>query len=180
MYLRNLQNLVRGALIEAEIVTSPLLHVFAQLGPVFGNQHSAYGCVSTSQVVLKCSYVSQEPPKFGEWGPNRSCNIDLCPIPCIYSSWPSDWVLAVCPSVCKHLPSVLKCSYVSQEPPKNLVHASTMRSELNSISEVPTPDPPGIYVLAPDPLGIRRYPCTACFKILHMHISHLENSMLAF
>ena len=29
-----------------------------------------------------------------------------------------------------------------------------MRSEHNSILEVPTPDPLGVYVPAPDPLGI--------------------------
>ena len=62
---------------------------------------------------------------------------------------------------------------------KKLVHISTMRSENNSISEVPTPDPLGVYVLAPDPLGVNRYLCTACFKILHIHRSYLENSMSA-
>ena len=36
--LRNLQkNLVHGALIEAEILTSPLPHIFAQLGLVLGH-----------------------------------------------------------------------------------------------------------------------------------------------
>ena len=36
---------------------------------------------------------------------------------------------------------------------KDLVPASTKRSEHNSISGVPTPDPLGVYVPAPDPLG---------------------------
>ena len=52
MCFRNLQKyLVHGALIEAEIMTFPLSHVFAPLGPVFGHQHSSHRCVSTSQVV---------------------------------------------------------------------------------------------------------------------------------
>ena len=42
-----------------------------------------------------------------------------------------------------------------------------MRSEHNSILEVPTPDPLGVYVPAPDPIGVKRYLRTACFKILH-------------
>ena len=49
MCLNNLQkNLVHGVLIEAEILTSPLPHVFAQLGKVFGHQDSAHGSVNTS------------------------------------------------------------------------------------------------------------------------------------
>ena len=36
---------------------------------------------------------------------------------------------------------------------KHLVHASTMRNEHNLISDVPTPNPLGVYVLAPDPQG---------------------------
>ena len=50
-----------------------------------------------------------------------------------------------------------------------------MRSEHNSISEVPTPELLGFYVSAPDPLGVKRYLRAACFKILHAQISHLEN-----
>ena len=44
---------------------------------------------------------------------------------------------------------------------------------------VPTPDPLGVYVPAPDPLGVKRYLRTACFKIVHTHVSHLEYSMSA-
>ena len=96
MCLRNLQKkLVHGTLIEAEILTFPLPHVFAQLGLVLGCQCSVHGMPT--------------PPK---WSKN----------------------------VPMHLP-------------KNLVHASTMRSEHNSISEVPTPDTLGVYVLAPDSRG---------------------------
>ena len=54
MHLRNLQNnLVHGALIDAEILTSPLPHVFAQPGQVFGHWHSACRCATTSQVIWK-------------------------------------------------------------------------------------------------------------------------------
>ena len=56
----------------------PTPHVFGQLGLVSGHQHSAIRCVNRSEVVQKCSYVSQETPKkFGAWGPNRNWDIDL-------------------------------------------------------------------------------------------------------
>ena len=94
MCLKNIQKyLAHGALIEAEILTSPLPHVFAQLGPVLGNGTLPAG-VST-------------PPKW-------STNVPMC----------------------------------LRNLPKKLVHASTMRSEHNSISKVPPPDPPGGHVLA--------------------------------
>ena len=52
MCLKNLQKyLVHGVLIEAEILTSPLPHVFGQLGPEFRCWCSAHGCVNASQVV---------------------------------------------------------------------------------------------------------------------------------
>ena len=54
-----------------------------------------------------------------------------------------------------------------------------MRSEHNSILEVPIPDPLGVSVPAPDLLGVKRYLLAACFKILHTHVSHLEYSMSA-
>ena len=64
------------------------------------------------------------------------------------------WILALSPQLCQHLPSSLQIFlYVSQEPPKILVHASTMRSNHNSISEVPTPDPLGVCEPVPDPRG---------------------------
>ena len=47
-----LKKLVHGTLIEAEILTSPLPHVFAQLGLVYGCKCSAHWYVNTSQVVL--------------------------------------------------------------------------------------------------------------------------------
>ena len=57
------KNLVYRAIIEAEILTSPLPHIYAQLSHIFGCWHSVCGWVNTSQVVKKCSYMSQEPPK---------------------------------------------------------------------------------------------------------------------
>ena len=51
MCIINLQkNLVHGALIDAKILTSPLPHVFALLGPFWGDQCSAHGCANTFQV----------------------------------------------------------------------------------------------------------------------------------
>ena len=41
------EHFVHGALIEAEILTSPLPHVFAQLGLVYGCKCSAHWCVTT-------------------------------------------------------------------------------------------------------------------------------------
>ena len=62
-----------------------------------------------------------------------------------------------------------------------------MRSEHNSILEVPTPDPLGVYVPAPDPLGVympahrgaHTDPLRVYVSILHTHVSHLEYSMSA-
>ena len=45
------KNLVYGALIDGEILTPPLPHVFAQLDPVFRHWHSACRCANTSKVV---------------------------------------------------------------------------------------------------------------------------------
>ena len=136
------------------------------------------------------SYLSQEPPKkIGAWGPNRSCDIDL-PTPhlfaqlgLVFGHWHSAHGCVNTSQVVYNVPICLR------NLQKNLVHASTMRSEHNSISEVITPDPLGVYVPAhdplwgqvpaPGPLGVKRYLCTACFRMLHTQISHLENSMSA-
>ena len=74
MCLRNLQkNLVHGALIETEILTSPLPHVFAQLGQCLGTGTLPMG-VSTppkwSGNVPMC--LTNLQTKFGAWGPNKS------------------------------------------------------------------------------------------------------------
>ena len=200
---------MHGALIEAEILTSP--SPVNQPGLNLGHQYSAHRCVNTSQVILKCFYVSQEPPKiFGAWGPNRSWDIDLPTFPCICSTWTSFWALALNPWVCQHLLSGKEmfvcvsgisknlmhgaliegeivmsplpmyllnlvwflalalcfqvCQHlqsglqiflcVSENLRKCLVHASTMRSEHNSISEVPTPDLLRVYKPVPDPQGV--------------------------
>ena len=82
MCLRNLQkNLVHEALIDAEILTSPLPYVFAQLDPVIRYQCFTCGCANTFQVVWKYSNVSQNSlKKFGAWGPNRCWDIDFSPM----------------------------------------------------------------------------------------------------
>ena len=97
----------------------------------FGCQCSAHWCVNTSQVVQKCPYVSQEPPKkFGAWGPNRSQDIGL-PTPHIFAQLDQvSGALALCLQVCQHLPSGLKYSYVSQELLKNLVHGALIEAEI--------------------------------------------------
>ena len=40
------------------------------------------------------------------------------------------WVLALCPKVCQHLSSGLKCSYVPQEPLNILVHVALIEAEI--------------------------------------------------
>ena len=57
--------LVHGAPIEAEILTSLLPNVFAQFGLVLGGDALPMGVFThiDLQVVYKCSYMSQKPPK---------------------------------------------------------------------------------------------------------------------
>ena len=102
MCLRNLQkNLVHGALIDAEILTSPLpmyLLNWAQLSGQRSIGHWYSACV---------------------WGPNRCWDIEFHTPTCICQPV-QIWVLMLCPWVCQHLSSSLKCSYVSHKPPKNL------------------------------------------------------------
>ena len=45
------KNSVHGALIDAEILTSPLPYIFVHLGPVIRYQYSIHWCANTSQVV---------------------------------------------------------------------------------------------------------------------------------
>ena len=103
------KDLVHGALIEAEILTSLLPHVFAQQGLVYGHWHSAHKCVSTSQVIWNIPiFVRKLQTKLHAWGPNRSWDTELSPPPCICSTWPRFWVLALCPQVYQHLPNGLE------------------------------------------------------------------------
>ena len=74
--------------------------------------------------------VSETSTKFGAWGPNRCWDIDFPTPLCICSTWPSYQVPMLHPWVCQHLPSSLKCSYVSQKPPKNLVHGALLDAEI--------------------------------------------------
>ena len=69
MCIINLQkNLVHGALIDAEILTSLFPHVFAQLGTFWGANALPMDVSTPSE----SSYVSQKPPKnVGAWDLNR-------------------------------------------------------------------------------------------------------------
>ena len=65
-------NLVHGALIDAEILTSQLPHVFAQLGPLLGADALSMGMPTPpkwSKSVPMCIINLQK--KFGAWGFNR-------------------------------------------------------------------------------------------------------------
>ena len=114
------EHLVHGALIEAEILTSTLPHVFAQLGLalVTGTLAAGVSTPPTWSKMFLC--VSGTSKKIGAWDPNRSWDIDLPTPPCICSTWPGLWVQVLCPLVCQHLPSGLKCTYVSQQHPENV------------------------------------------------------------
>ena len=46
--------------------------------------------------------------KFGAWDPNRSWDIDLPTPPCIWSTWPRFWSLALCQQMWQHLLSALE------------------------------------------------------------------------
>ena len=103
------QNVVHEALIDAEILTSPLPYIIAQLDPVIRYQCFTCGCANTFQVVWKYSNVSQNSlKKFVIWGPNRCWDIDFPTPLCICSTWPSYQVPMLHLWVCQHLPSGLK------------------------------------------------------------------------
>ena len=89
MHLRNLQKIWCMWCWDIESPTSPCI---CSTWPRFGHWYSACGW---SQVIWKCSYVSQQPPKkLGAWGLNRCCDIDFpnmyllkiltSPLPCLY------------------------------------------------------------------------------------------------
>ena len=115
-------NLVHGALIEAEILTSPSPHVFSNrcvnLAQTLGARALPTGVAPLpkySRNVPMC--LSSLQKVFGAWGPNRSWDIDLPAPPCICSTWPGFCALAhLWLQVYQHLPSGLKYSYASQEP----------------------------------------------------------------
>ena len=132
MCLRNIQKkLVHGTLIDAEILTSPVPQVFAQPGQDLDTDTPSMWLSKHLPSGLKCSYVSQQTSKkFGAWGPNRCWDIDFSTLLCICLTWPSYQVPMLHPQVCQHLPSGLKCSYVSQKPPKNLVHGALIDAEI--------------------------------------------------
>ena len=80
---------------------------------------------------LKCSYASQKPPKkFGAWGPNRCWDIVSPTPPCICLTWPryGHWYSACGCATTSQV--IWKCSYVSQKPPKHLVHETLIDAEI--------------------------------------------------
>ena len=143
-------------------------------------------CLPSGQIMFHC--VSGTSKKFHAWGPNRG-EILTSPPPHVFAQLDPALVLALCPQVWQHLPSGLKCSYVSQKPPRKfgVCKHNEKWTQLNFRGD--NTWPPRVYVLAPDPLagqvpahrplGVKGYLRTACFKILHTHISDLENSLSA-
>ena len=85
-----LKNLVHGALIETEILTSPLCHVFAQFVPVLGTVTLSAGVSPPVKWSRNCPMCLRNLHKvFGTWGLNRSWDIDLHTPTCICSNQPS-------------------------------------------------------------------------------------------
>ena len=114
--------------------------------------------------------------KCGAWGPNRCRDIDFPTPLCICPTWPSYQVPMLHPWVCQHLLSSLKCSYVSQKPPKNLVHEALIDAEI-----LTSPLP---YIIAQlDP--VIRYQCFTCgcantFQVVWKYSNVSQNSLKKF
>ena len=130
---RNIKrNLVHGALIEAEILTSPLPMYLFNLAWFLGTSTLPTFWSTTSQAVYKCSYVSQEPPKkFGAWGPNRSWDIDLPTPQCFCSIQPSFecWYSAcMCGNTSQSDLKMFLC--VSRTSKKYLGHGALIEAEI--------------------------------------------------
>ena len=102
------KNLLHGALIEAEILTSLFPMYLLKVACFLGFWWSTHGCVNTSQVVYKCFYVSHESPKILVFG--SLCKLKYWPpcSPCICSTWPYFWAHALCLQVCQHLSNSLQ------------------------------------------------------------------------
>ena len=132
--------LVHGALIEAGILT-PLPHAFAQLNPLLVLTLCPR-CVNTSQVSGNVTIYFRNVQKIcGAWGSNRSWDIDLPTPPCISSTWPGLWTLALSSWVCQHLPSGLQMYLcISGTYKLNVVHGALMEAEIL------TSLPPNVFV----------------------------------
>ena len=84
---------------------------------------------SCLEMFLMCLRNLQK--KFGAWGPNKSQDIDLPSPPCICSTQPRFWVLALCPWVCQHLPLCLKMFICLSGTSKTiLVHGALIEVEI--------------------------------------------------
>ena len=100
---------MHGALIEAEILTSPLPHVFAQLGPGFWVLVLyPWVCQHLPRGLEMFLCVSGTSKKYLVHGALIEAEILTSPPQCICSTWPGFWVLVLYPWVCQHLPSGLE------------------------------------------------------------------------
>ena len=116
MCLRYLQKyLVHGALIESEILSSPLPHVFAELGLVLWalvlNPYMCKHLPSDLEMYLCVSWTFKNLTHLVL----IEAEILTSPSPMYLLNLAQIWVLVLCSWVCQHLPSGLKYSYVSQE-----------------------------------------------------------------
>ena len=124
------KNLVHGALMEVEILTSPLPHVFSQLGPVFGALALCPQlCQHLPGDLEMFLYVSGTSKKSLVHGALIEAELltSLSPIYVHNLAW--FWVLALCQQVCQHLPSSLQMFlYLSGTIKKCLVHGALIEA----------------------------------------------------
>ena len=131
--LRNLQKiLVHGALLEAEILTSPSPMHLLNLAWFLGTSAPSMD-VSTPPKWSRNVPISFRnfQKRFGAWSSNGGRDIDLPTPPCIFSTWPRFWVLELCPQVWQNFPSdLVMFLYVSGTSKKSLVHGALIEAEL--------------------------------------------------
>ena len=121
-------------LIEADI--------FAQFGPVLATGTLPAGVSTPAKWSRNAPMCLRNFQKiFVAGGPNRSWDIDLPTPPCISSTWPGLWTLALSSWVCQHLPSGLQMYLcVSGTYKLNVVHGALMEAEIL------TSLPPNVFV----------------------------------
>ena len=125
-----LKNLVHGALIETEILTSPLCHVFAQFGQVLGTGTLSAGVSPPAKWSRNGPMCLRNLQKvFGAWALIEAEILTSTTPTCICSNSGQFWVLALCPNVCQHLPSSLEMFLcVSGTSKKYLVHGALIEA----------------------------------------------------
>ena len=122
--------LVHGALIEAEILTSPSPMYLPNLSWVLGTGTLPAVCHHLPSA-LEMFYVSKEPQKHLVHGALIEAEIWTSPSPCICSAWPGFWAPALCPQVCQYLPcDVEMFLHVSGTSEKYLVHGALLDAEI--------------------------------------------------